>query len=212
MYNPGYTQPASQPAQQAGYYQQQQPGLDFYTADTYAYGGRPSLEGSVAMGGVSVSSPGFGGSMQSMGPWWTAFGTGGFDGEPPLLEGAFTTPRASLRFHVGCPCLILLFTLELGINFNHIGAKSLTVLNPLKPVDARIMDDADLAGPIIFCFCFALFLLLVSRLAIPRSLPFSTLLLFHLVREASIQLYLRRCIVGLSVHVPPTQHDVRIRD
>ncbi len=34
------------------------------------------------------SGPGFGGNIQVQGPWWTAFGTGGFEGEPPLLEGA----------------------------------------------------------------------------------------------------------------------------
>jgi len=53
-------------------------------------------------------------------------------------------------------------TTELGINFGHIRDKSLTVLNPLQPVDERIMDDADLAGPIIFVFCFGTCLLLVS--------------------------------------------------
>ena len=54
------------------------------------------------------------------------------------------------------------FSIELGINFSHIWAKSLTVLNPLRRVDARIMDDADLAGPLLFCFFFATFLLFVS--------------------------------------------------
>jgi hypothetical protein len=38
----------------------------------------------------------------------------------------------------------------------------LTVLNPLARVDANIMDDADLAGPIVFSFAFAFVLLLVS--------------------------------------------------
>lgn len=52
---------------------------------------------------------------------------------------------------------------ELGINPSHILAKSLTVLNPLSKVDANIMDDADLAGPFVFCFAFAFVLLLVSR-------------------------------------------------
>jgi hypothetical protein len=33
-------------------------------------------------------SAGFGGNIQTTGGWWTAFGTGGFEGEPPLLEGA----------------------------------------------------------------------------------------------------------------------------
>jgi len=39
----------------------------------------------------------------------------------------------------------------------------MTVLNPLQRIDEHIMDDADLAGPIIFFFCFGLFLLFVSH-------------------------------------------------
>jgi len=52
---------------------------------------------------------------------------------------------------------------ELGINFSHIRAKSLTVLNPLRRVDEHIMDDADLAGPLLFFFCFGTSLLFVSH-------------------------------------------------
>jgi hypothetical protein len=37
----------------------------------------------------------------------------------------------------------------------------MTVLNPFRRVDERIMDDADLAGPILFCLSFAIFLLFV---------------------------------------------------
>ena len=55
-----------------------------------------------------------------------------------------------------------LFHQELGINFHHIRAKTLTVLNPLRRVDEHIMDDADLAGPIFFIFCFGISLLFVS--------------------------------------------------
>jgi len=91
--------------------------------------------GSMAQHGPS---PGYGGNIQIQGGWWTAFGTGGFEGEPPLLE-------------------------ELGINFSHIQAKSLTVLNPLQRIDEHIMDDADLAGPLLFCFCFATFLLFSGK-------------------------------------------------
>jgi hypothetical protein len=40
----------------------------------------------------------------------------------------------------------------------------MTVLNPFRRADEHIMDDADLAGPLIFCFCFATFLLFVSIL------------------------------------------------
>ena len=52
---------------------------------------------------------------------------------------------------------------ELGVNFSHIRAKSLAVLNPFRRVDERIMDDADLAGPFIFFLCFGTFLLFVSQ-------------------------------------------------
>ncbi|KAF9433595.1 hypothetical protein BGZ76_009238 [Entomortierella beljakovae] len=67
-----------------------------------------------------------------------AFGSGGLEGEPPLLE-------------------------ELGINFSHIKTKSFTVLNPLRPVDRNIMDDTDLAGPLVFCLAFGTFLLLSGK-------------------------------------------------
>jgi hypothetical protein len=42
------------------------------------------------------------------------------------------------------------------------------VLNPLQRVDERIMDDADLAGPIIFFFCFGIFLLFVRILCLSK--------------------------------------------
>ncbi|KAG0371529.1 hypothetical protein BGX24_001536 [Mortierella sp. AD032] len=70
--------------------------------------------------------------------WLSAFGAGGLEGEPPLLE-------------------------ELGINFSHIKSKSFTVLNPLRPVDRNIMDDTDLAGPLLFCLAFGTFLLLSGK-------------------------------------------------
>ncbi|ORX48589.1 Yip1-domain-containing protein [Hesseltinella vesiculosa] len=70
--------------------------------------------------------------------FWSAFGTGGYPDEPPLLE-------------------------ELGINFQHIQAKSLTVLNPFKKVSDTIMDDADLAGPLLFIFLFGIFLMLSGK-------------------------------------------------
>lgn len=37
----------------------------------------------------------------------------------------------------------------------------MTVLNPFERVDERIMDDADLAGPLLFIICFGIFLLFV---------------------------------------------------
>lgn len=45
----------------------------------------------MAQHGVGVG-PGYSGNMAiPSGGWWTAFGTGGFEGEPPLLEGMFLT-------------------------------------------------------------------------------------------------------------------------
>ncbi|NXO03173.1 YIPF7 protein, partial [Rhinopomastus cyanomelas] len=63
----------------------------------------------------------------------------GFDEEPPLLE-------------------------ELGINFEHIWQKTLTVLNPMKPADGSIMNETDLTGPIIFCLALGTTLLLAGKL------------------------------------------------
>ena len=64
--------------------------LQFYTAGSANDfpGARPSLDGHVTgtMGGVGGPSS-FGGTIQPIAGWWSAFGTGGFEGEPPLLEG-----------------------------------------------------------------------------------------------------------------------------
>lgn len=50
---------------------------------------------------------------------------------------------------------------ELGINFEHIWQKTLTVLHPLKEADGSIMNQTDLAGPMVFCLAFGATLLLV---------------------------------------------------
>ncbi|KAK9453499.1 hypothetical protein V1511DRAFT_462305 [Dipodascopsis uninucleata] len=94
-------------------------------------------------GGVGMPGPGDGMSAAASGEmlgggWFAAFGTGGYSDEPPLVE-------------------------ELGINFLHIKSKTLTVLNPLARVDQNIMDDSDLAGPILFCLLFGTFLLLSGK-------------------------------------------------
>ncbi|KAH9485426.1 Protein YIPF5-like protein [Psilocybe cubensis] len=128
-------------ASSSNYYPQQlqQEPLQFYSQpQEYYVASRTSLDGQV-QGSIAQQPSGFGGNMQPQGGWWTAFGTGGFEGEPPLLEA------------------------ELGINFQHIRDKSLTVLNPLRRVDEHIMDDADLAGPIFFCFCFGICLLFSGK-------------------------------------------------
>ena len=68
--------------------------LQFYAQNTsvqgsagFYSGSRPSLEGQGMAQGNIVQGDGYGGPIQTQGAWWTAFGTGGFEGEPPLLEG-----------------------------------------------------------------------------------------------------------------------------
>lgn len=62
-----------------------------------------------------------------------------FDDEPPLLE-------------------------ELGINFDHIWQKTLTVLHPMKAADGSIMNETDLTGPMVFCLAFGATLLLAGKI------------------------------------------------
>ena len=90
---------------QQPYYQQPQPSqavpLQFYQPqpgqDGIYVGSRPSLDGNVVPQGSISSQPiqSYGGNIQPAGGWLSAFGTGGFEGEPPLLEGAcvVTAPR-----------------------------------------------------------------------------------------------------------------------
>ncbi|KAF2872133.1 golgi membrane protein-like protein [Massariosphaeria phaeospora] len=94
--------------------------------------------------GAGFSAPGVSGQM-GVGVsglrtgWLAAFGTEGYDTEPPLLE-------------------------ELGVNFGHIKMKTLAVLNPFGRIDQHIMDDSDIAGPILFFFVFGTSLLLSGKL------------------------------------------------
>jgi len=61
-----------------------------------------------------------------------------YENEPPLLE-------------------------ELGINFDHIKQKTIAVLNPTLEPDIMIMQDTDLAGPLVFCVAFGASLLLAGK-------------------------------------------------
>lgn len=100
------------------------------------------------MGGMGTMDTGFGTHIDVSGPMGSgeltpgllaAFGTSGYPGEPPLLE-------------------------ELGINFQHIKQKTLTVLNPLNQnINSDIMTDSDLAGPILFVLMFGTLLLLAGK-------------------------------------------------
>jgi len=70
--------------------------------------------------------------------YFSAFGTGGFPGEPALLE-------------------------ELEINLSHIQSKTVSVLSPFRTIDKHIMEDTDLVGPLLFCLLFGVSLLLSGK-------------------------------------------------
>jgi protein YIPF5/7 len=102
--------------------------------------------------------------------WLAAFGTAGIYPDGILLSG-------EMFFNFLEPPLLE----ELGVNFGHmktkvlyiindVNEKTLTVLNPLRSVDQHIMDDTDLAGPILFCLLFATFLLLVIILPLTTNI------------------------------------------
>ncbi|KAI6780651.1 protein YIPF5/7 [Emericellopsis cladophorae] len=138
---------------QGGYAPQGAQNLQFYPSSYGAPGASPAPPGGPQSGGYGFvqsttpsgfSNPAFGagpgvsGRMGEQGGlrtgWLAAFSTEGYDQEPPLLE-------------------------ELGVNFGHIQAKTLAVLNPFRPINQHIMDDSDLAGPILFFLLFGTFLL-----------------------------------------------------
>ncbi|CAG9989529.1 unnamed protein product [Clonostachys byssicola] len=111
----------------------------------YGYGG----PGASANAPGGFTSPGFGGPSVSvsgrMGDqgglstgWLAAFSTEGYDGEPALLE-------------------------ELGVDFRLMTEKTLAVLNPFRPINQHIMDDSDIAGPLLFFFLFGTFLLFSGK-------------------------------------------------
>lgn len=119
--------------------------MQFYQSNyTQAYLLLPAMD----PGNLGAMNTGFGGNYDVSGDMGggelprgilAAFGVSGYPGEPPLLQ-------------------------ELGINFEHIKGKTLTVLNPLqRDTSPDIMTDSDLAGPIIFVLIFGTLLLLAGK-------------------------------------------------
>ncbi|XP_052792331.1 protein YIPF5-like [Mya arenaria] len=119
---------------QSGYAQGQDPQFGQFDYNQQGYGVDSSY-------GQSSGQPGYNPSILT--PDQSAFAappTGdNYEDEPPLME-------------------------ELGINFDHIVQKTLAVLNPLKQTDHTIMQDTDLAGPLVFCLAFGGFLMLSGKL------------------------------------------------
>lgn len=77
--------------------------------------------------------------------WLAAFSSEGYDGEPPLLEELGVNLR-HVRSKVRClPRRILIARCQ-GLTYR----QTLAVLNPFSRIDQHLMDDSDLAGPLIF--------------------------------------------------------------
>ncbi|MCO5596205.1 hypothetical protein L7F22_050265 [Adiantum nelumboides] len=148
-------------------------------------GGRNSLEGNMTSGGYG-SSAADRSLMNSQMGFWSAFGTGGFPDEPSLME-------------------------ELGVNLPHILDKSLTVLNPLHSYsahhahDAHMMDDTDLAGPLLFCFAFGMMLLLAGKsqfgyiYGVALIGDFSIYLLLNMMSDKGIDAYRVASVLGYCI-------------
>ena len=98
--------PYSAPSSHNTYYgQQAQTPLQFYApeANTFYGNSRPSLDGQASTQGSITQQPlppGYSGSIQPSGGWWTAFGTGGLEGEPPLLEGMHVSHAYPLKVNI----------------------------------------------------------------------------------------------------------------
>ncbi|ORZ17016.1 hypothetical protein BCR42DRAFT_413761 [Absidia repens] len=107
---------------------QQQHQQSPYEPSSYYVPPPPSGDMNMNGGGYAETNLGF----------WSAFGTTGLPGEPPLLE-------------------------ELGMNFYHIKDKSLMVLIPIRSIPPSVMDDTDLAGPLLYLFLYGLGLMLSGK-------------------------------------------------
>ncbi|RLN52857.1 hypothetical protein BBJ29_005317 [Phytophthora kernoviae] len=84
--------------------------------------------------------------------------TGGLSGTVGSSNGGYYDDQNEDEFANEPPLLE-----ELGINFEHIWAKTVSVLLPTKQINEHILDDADLAGPLVFCFLFGMCLLLAAK-------------------------------------------------
>jgi len=105
-----------------------------YSQSQQGYGAPP--------GGAYVATPNpYSGNIMTPDPmasYAPPEGVDDYENEPPLME-------------------------ELGINFEHIKQKTLGVLNPMKTPDVSVMQDTDLAGPLVFCLAFGASLLLAGK-------------------------------------------------
>ncbi|KAJ1974923.1 hypothetical protein H4R35_003386 [Dimargaris xerosporica] len=182
----GQSQPQDPPAaDNAGSY-----GLQFYNSqyDTPASYDQSAAryDAGGASGTLDPSQGAYGPGPAAFDPYpvevsfWAAFGSGGLPGEAPLME-------------------------ELGINFGHVRTKSWTVLNPMRAIPRDLMDDADMAGPLLFCLLFGTFLLFSGKAhfgyiyGVGLLGCLSVYLLLNLMSESGIDGYRTTSVLGYSL-------------
>ena len=68
----------------------------------------------------------------------TAYVDDDYDSEPPLIE-------------------------ELGINFDHIYLKTQAVIYPNRTLEAKVVEDSDMAGPLVFCLILGSLMMLQGK-------------------------------------------------
>lgn len=78
----------------------------------------------------------------------------------PANEGSMYTPSMAYTDYENEPPLLE----ELEINFGQIGHKALLALNPFIKCEKDLMDETDVAGPLLFCLAYGGFLLLTGKL------------------------------------------------
>ena len=144
------------------------------------------MDGMNGMNGMNVST----GMMPQAGDAFrkASLLTGGFENEPPLLQ-------------------------ELGIDFSDIRSKTTAVLHPLNGTGlgfgsmgeadlAAVMDDYDLAGPIVFAATLAFLLLLAGKVHFGVIYGVGSLgcaavfLLLNLMSEQGVNVYLVASVLG----------------
>ncbi|CAM9586323.1 unnamed protein product [Chrysoparadoxa australica] len=96
---------------------------------------------------------------------------------------------------------------ELGINFEHIWAKTYAVMVPNRAIDITYLDETDLAGPLVFALIFGFCLLFTGKVHFGYIYGFGgfgcvsiTLLLNLLGESKSMDVWKTVSVLGLVAH------------
>ena len=160
--------------------------------------------------------------------WLAAFGTEGYEGEPPLLEELgvnFGHIKVKVRdlFPVGGwrlgqqvfervllsgwtplghreTMFLALVILLKQLLLTMMPFQTLTVLNPFGLIDQHIMDDSDLAGPILFFLLFGTFLLFSGKVHFGY--------IYGLALVGSLSLHTIFSLMSPDLHSSPSSHEL----